>query len=246
LKSDTSGVLSPVFNQATSRTETAYDQIRRRIIRLEIPPGGGFTEAQIAADLGLSKTPVREALAQLRRERLVQIDARSGCRAAPVTLKDTIDLAVFRGLLEGEAASLAAGRLTDMTQLQALERLCQASYRPDDPASIDDFLERNTSFHCTIARAGGNDRLAAALEDALQQMERLFRIGLMYSSRADEIIHEHTDLLDAIKSGDADAARSVALAQSRAAQKMIVDGMLSSPEVLSANIGASVPRRVQP
>lgn len=233
-------------DQLGSRTSTAYEAIKRRIIRLEIPPGGGFTEAQVAAELGLSKTPVREALAQLRRERLVEIDARSGCRAAPVTLKDTIDLAAFRGLLEGEAASLAAGRLTDITQLQALERLCQASYRPEDPASIDEFLERNTEFHCTIAHAGGNARLAAALQDALHQMERLFRIGLMFSSRADEIIHEHTDMLDAIKAGDAEQARGVAVAQARAAQKMILDGLLSSPEILSTNIGASMTPRVRP
>ncbi len=229
-----------------SRTVTAYEEIKRRIIRLEIPPGGGFTEAQIAADLGLSKTPVREALAQLRRERLVEIDARSGCRAAPVTLKDTIDLAVFRGLLEGEAASLAAGRLTDITQLQALERLCQASYRPDDEASIDEFLERNTEFHCTIARAGGNGRLASALEEILRLMERLFRIGLMYSSRSLEIVHEHQDLLGAIKSGDPEQARSAAVAQARAAQKMILDALLTTPEILSANIGSGMTPRARP
>jgi DNA-binding GntR family transcriptional regulator len=220
-----------------SRTSVAYEHIKRRIIRLEIPPGATFTEAQIAGELGLSKTPVREALAQLRRERLVEIDSRSGCRAAPVTLKDTMELTAFRGLLEGEAASLAASRLADIAQLQALEGLCQSSYHEQDPASVDEFLERNTAFHCTVARAGGNDRLASALEEALHQLERLFRIGLLYTSRALEIVHEHEDLLAAIKAGDAETARAVALAQSRASQKMILDGLLSSPDILSARIG---------
>ncbi len=229
-----------------SRTHFAYENIKRRIIRLEISPGGTFTEAQIAAELGLSKTPVREALAQLRRERLVEIDSRSGCRAAPVTLKDTMELTAFRGLLEGEAASLAASRLADIGQLQALEQLCQSSYHEQDPASVDVFLERNTRFHCTVARAGGNERLAGALEEVLHQLERLFRIGLLYTSRAVEIVHEHEDLLAAIKAGDAEAARSVALAQSRASQKMILDGLLSSPEVLSARIGAGVSVAVRP
>jgi DNA-binding GntR family transcriptional regulator len=224
----------------TSRANVAYEHIKRRIIRLEILPGGAFTEAQVAAELGLSKTPVREALAQLRRERLVEIDSRSGCRAAPVTLKDTMELTAFRGLLEGEAASLAASRLADIAHLQALEKLCQSSYHEQDPASVDEFLERNTEFHCTVAHAGGNERLADALEEALHQLERLFRIGLLYTSRAIEIVHEHEDLLAAIKAGDADGARAVAISQARASQKMILDGLLSSPEILSARIGSGV------
>ena len=228
---------SEILDADVSRTSRAYKHIKRRIIRLEILPGGTFTEAQMAAELGLSKTPVREALAQLRRERLVEIDSRSGCRAAPVTLKDTMELTAFRGLLESEAASLAASRLADIAQLQALEELCQSSYHEQDPASVDDFLERNTAFHCMIARAGGNDRLASALEEALHQLERLFRIGLLYTSRALEIVHEHEDLLAAIKAGDADAARAVAIAQARASQRMILDGLLASPDILSARIG---------
>ncbi len=231
---------SQISGTALSRTTVAYEHIKRRIIRLEILPGAAFTEAQVAAELGLSKTPVREALAQLRRERLVEIDFRSGCRAAPVTLKDTMELTAFRGLLEGEAASLAASRLADIAHLRALEKLCQSSYHEMDPASVDEFLERNTEFHCTVAHAGGNERLASILEEVLHQLERLFRIGLLYTSRAIEIVHEHEDLLAAIKAGDAEGARAVAINQARASQKMILDGLLSSPEILSARIGSGV------
>jgi DNA-binding GntR family transcriptional regulator len=236
-----------VSKQRASLASVAYEEIRRRIIRLEIPPGEGFTEAELAQDLGLSKTPVREALAQLRLERLVEIDPRSGCRAAPVTLRDTMEVCALRSLLEGEAASLAAGRLSDVDQLLRLERLCSSSYSPGDPASVDAFLELNTEFHCTVAKAGGNERLAGLLADVLHQLERLLRIGLVYSSRAEQIVHEHEELLGAIMSGDADRARSVAVAGAGAAQKMILDGLLATPEVLSASIGhsfgAQPPRR---
>lgn len=233
--------------EQASRASIAYAQIKRRIIRLEIPPGGGFTEAELARDLGLSKTPVREALAQLRLERLVEVDPRSGCRAAPVTLRDTMEVCALRSLLEGEAASLAAGRLDDIDQLLTLDRLFRSRYSPDDRDSVDAFLEHNTEFHCTVARAGGNDRLADLLAGVLHQLERLFRIGLVYSSRADEIVHEHEDLVGAIMSGDPDRARSVALAGARASQKMVLDGLMASPDILSANIGhsfgAQAPRR---
>ena len=86
-----------VADQATlTHTEQAYETIKRRIIQLELPPGSQFTEGQLAAIGGTSKTPVREALVRLQRDGLVDALPRSGYRVAPVTLKDTRDLCEFR------------------------------------------------------------------------------------------------------------------------------------------------------
>jgi DNA-binding GntR family transcriptional regulator len=231
---------SKISSTDGSRTQIAYEYIRRQIVRLVIPPSAAFTEAEVAAQLGLSKTPVREALALLRRERLVEVYPGSGYRAASITVKDTMGLSAFRALLEGEAASLAASTRIDIGELQALEELCQSSYREQDERSIDEFLEHNTAFHSKIAQVGGNERLATALQEVLHELERLFRIGLLFTSRAADIVHEHQDLLAAIKAGDADAARAEAMNQARAAERMILDGLLSSPDILSARIGMGV------
>lgn len=217
-------------------TEEAYQTIKRRIINLDLLPGMPFTEVQLAMELSLSKTPVREALGWLQREGLVELSVRSRYRVAPVTLKDVRDLFSLRLLLDGEAASLAASHMTDAAQLQALEELSQIGYDPRDHASIAQFLSVNTRFHTMIARAGGNNRLAAALEQVIDQMERLFHMGLALTSRAEENVREHQQLVRAIMRGDAEQARDVAIAHTRASQTMVIDSLLSSEELLSTNV----------
>lgn len=222
-----------------TRTHEAYTVIKRRIIELALPPGAAFTEGGLAAELGLSKTPVREALARLRQERLVEAAARSGYCVTPVTMKHARDLFQLRALLEGEAAAIAADRGADLETLVELEQLCIASYDPADKSSITRFLQANTRFHVTLASVGGNDALAGMLEQVLEQLERLFHLGLALSSRGDEMVHEHRELLDAVKLGDREAARRAAGSQTGSSQLMVLNAMLSSDAVLSTNIVAA-------
>lgn len=225
---------------ATLRPPTLTDEVYRglklRIVRLRLRPGSEFTEAQLAKELGVSKTPIREALARLERDGLVEIVPRLGYRVAPVTLKDTKDLFALRTLLEGEAAALAATRCDDAAALRELESLCHAGYRPGDPASIDEFLRRNTAFHLTVAQIAGNARMVRVLGEILDQSERLFHLGLELTFRAPEIAHEHTDLVAAILAGDPERAREVSVAQSRSSQRMVMDALLSSDALLSTNV----------
>ncbi len=219
--------------------DTAYAALRSQITTLQIAPGAAFTEGKVAAELGLSKTPVREALTRLRFEGLVVVDPNVGYRAAPVTIKDTRAFFAIRTLLEGEAARLAATQAIDEGQLRALDELCTSSYSPTDAASVDRFLEANTQFHIMVGRAGGNDRLAAMLEVMLVEMQRLFRIGLLLSSRSDEIVHEHQTLVNAIMAGDERLARQLAIDQVRASQRMVLDALIASSEVITTPIGLS-------
>jgi DNA-binding GntR family transcriptional regulator len=217
-------------------TQQAYEAIKSRLIYLDLPPGTAFTESSLATELGFSKTPVREALARLRDVGLVEPTARSGYHVTPVTLKDARDLFALRVLLEGEAASLAARYMEDPRHLLVLDQLCKSSFDPEDVTSIKTYMRNNTEFHITVARAGGNAHLATMLELVLDQMERLFNIGLSLTNRADEIVHEHTELVQAIVSGDEKAAREVAVAQIHSSQRMVLDALLSSPSLLSTNV----------
>jgi DNA-binding GntR family transcriptional regulator len=218
--------------------ETAYHTIKHRIITLDMPPGMPFTEAQLAEELSLSKTPVREALRWLQREGLVELPTRRRYGVTPVTLNDVRDWFSLRILLEGEAARLAASLGTDAAQLQTLVELSKIGYNPKNPASITEFLEANTRFHAVIARAGGNKRLTAALEQVLDQMERLYYMGLARTARSEANVQEHQDLVRAIMRGDGDLARNVVIAHTRASQTMVIDSLLSSQELLSTNLAA--------
>lgn len=223
--------------QRPSFSDTAYAELRSRITRLQIPPGTSFTEGQIASELGLSKTPVREALTRLRQEGFVVVDHTAGYRASEVTIKDTRDLFTVLALLEGEVAWLAAGQPLSPSDLLPLEELSRRRYDPADPASADDFLEANTRFHLAIGRAAGNQRLAQLLSVSRVQMERLFRIGLLLNSPSDAVAQDHQELLEAIVSGDPDLARKVAVAHVRTSQRTVIDALVSSDAVATRPIG---------
>ena len=218
--------------------EKAYHTIKHRIISLNMPPGMPFTEAQLAEEMCLSKTPVREALRWLQREGLVELPSARRYCVTPVTLNDVRDWFALRILLEGEAARLAANLGTDAVQLHTLMELSKIGYDPKSCASITEFLEANTRFHAIIARAGGNKRLTAALEQVLDQMERLYYMGLARTSRSEANMKEHQELVRAIMRGDGDLAREVVVAHTRASQIMVIDSLLSSEELLSTNLAA--------
>lgn len=222
-----------------ARTREAYDAIKRRVLELELAPGASFTEGELASSLGLSKTPVREALLRLRQEGLVEAVARSGYRVTPVTLKRARDVFQLRALLEAEAAAWAAERGLDLEALVELEQLSRRTYDPGDRASIAAFMRQNNLFHVSLARLGGNEVLADVLEHLLEQLERVFHLGLALRPRGEEIVHEHQELLAAVKAGDAAAARRIATEQAAASQLMVLNALLSSEAMLSTNIVAA-------
>lgn len=222
-----------------TRSAEAYTTLRERILTLRLGPGLAFTESDACEWVGLSKAPVRDALANLRREGLVLSAARSGYTVAPMTVKDARDLFTLRTLLESEAAALAAGQGGDLERLRELDALCGAQYDPQDPESVHRFLEVNSAFHVAVAELGGNLRLVDQLSKAIDQLERYMHLGLRLAHRAESIVHEHRDLLAAIAAGDVKRARMVAAAQAHESHRMVLDGLLSSHAVLTANIGVS-------
>src|SRR5690606_10251453 len=108
--------------RSKSLTEQAYATLRERVITGELSPGVEVSEPELAEQLLMSKTPVREALARLCVEGLMEAFPRRGYRVTPVTLKDMNDLFAVRGVLEGTAAAFAAQNLSE-EELEALSRL---------------------------------------------------------------------------------------------------------------------------
>lgn len=223
-----------------TRSAEAYAALRRQILTLQLAPGLSFSEAEAGEWVGQSKAPVRDALATLRREGLVLSAPRSGYSVAPMTVLDARDLFTLRTLLESEAAALAAGQGGDLGLLRELDALCQMEYDPTDPESVHDFLAVNAEFHLAVADLGGNARLVEQLRRVIEQLERYMHLGLRLAHRAEAIVHEHRDLVAAIAAGNAKRARAVAAQQAHESHRMVIDGLLSSEAVLTANIGSSL------
>jgi DNA-binding GntR family transcriptional regulator len=213
----------------------AYMRLRDHIISCRLAPGARVTEALLASEFGLGKTPVREALLRLQNDGLVQVMPRHGYRITAITLRDVQEICALRMILESAAARLAAGRV-DADELWHLDQLCQREVMPGDHDGIASLLRANTGFHLAIVRAAANRHLAAITETILARLERLVHLTLTMQQRSDEISHDHRDLIEALIAGDGEEASRLMTIRLQASQRKVTAALLSSPELLSVNI----------
>ncbi len=193
-----------------SVVDGVYDNIYERLMSLEIPPGARIPIDVIARDLGVSQTPVREALSRLEREGLVRKAHLIGYSAAPqLTRKQFDDLYTFRLLLEPEGARLAALNMTPVA-LRMLEEAAADMGRGELPVDrtsrYSRFARADAHFHDEILKIAGNEVIRSTL---FNQHVHLHIFRLMFHSRVtQEALEEHESLLAAFRAGDAEAAES--------------------------------------
>lgn len=220
-----------------SQAETAYDLIKRAIIRCDLAPGQQITEEQLAERFGVGRAAVRPALKRLYQEQLVQTMTRQRYVIPSITLKDAYDLFELRLLLEPVAARRAAGRV-DPVQLHRLNELCAAQYQLGDRDSAEAFLRANAEFHVTVARASGNTMLAEIIANLLDREQRLNHLAHMLQDRNADAYHEHHDLVAALVAGDGARAEQVMSDGILSARTFVVEALTSSPSIQLANVTA--------
>jgi DNA-binding GntR family transcriptional regulator len=199
---------SAVDGAAPSLAERAYELIRDRLIMLEIRPGTPINDDQLARELGLGRTPVREALKHLERERLVVAYPRRGTFATEVNITDLGHITEVRHQLEPVAAAAAARRATaaDRAALRSLAAELTSAGR----ASVSiDLMRLDMRVHRAIYAATHNPYL----EDTLVRYDNLAtRIWCLFLHRLPDLaghIGEHSDLLRAIVDSDAERAATL-------------------------------------
>ncbi|HEY6525787.1 MAG TPA: GntR family transcriptional regulator [Solirubrobacteraceae bacterium] len=188
--------------------DRAYNDLRDRIVTLRIAPGAPIDEDVLGGELGIGRTPVREAIKRLALENLVTVFPRRGTFASEINITDLADISDVRMQLEGHAAYRAAQRITPAQQaeLQELQDELERSQGSDDTAAL---MTLDTRVHRFIHRCAGNPYL----EDSLGRYFNLsLRIWYLVLDRLPHLfarVHEHGDLLRAIADGDADDARAI-------------------------------------
>lgn len=194
----------PEAADARSFADQAYYRIRELIVTLELPPGSLVSERDLMEQLGLGRTPVREALRALARERLVDVYPRRGMFVSPVDVGDLAGLSEVRVTLEGRAARLAAERATDAerTETGALLAELDVSSAHDERSLID--LDQRLHHH--VYRCAHNPFLEATLNEYYMLTLRIWFLVLDRVVRLEDAIQEHRDLLEAIR--DRDPARA--------------------------------------
>lgn len=192
-----------------------YLDLRSRIIAGDWEPGERLFEDQIAAELEVSRNPVREALQALAAEGFVVLEPRRGARVAVISPQRAIELFEVREALEGLVARLVAERRTDtdVAELRALVAAGQdATARHDNTASA----ELNSRFHEVLGRVSGNTMLAENVAHLSHLIEWVYRRSV--SRRSAQSWHEHAAIVDAIARGDAALAQDLSTAHVAAAK----------------------------
>lgn len=156
-----------------TKAEAVYRETRWRIITGAIPPGTAVNQAELAAEFGVSQTPVREALLRLESEGLVVFVAHSMVRVSPLDLQELDELYAIRVNLDSFAGQLAAANCTqeDVVRLKGL-------LASNTGADLGERLHRNLEFHRSIYRASGNKQLTRLLDQLWDRTER-YRIVLV-------------------------------------------------------------------
>lgn len=185
-------------------TQKAYEQLRDRIVRLQLAPGALIDEQQLSAELDLSPTAVREAIKLLAHDGLVQVTPRHGLYVAPVSLEDLAQLSEMRAPLEALCARLAAQRAT-ADELAVLAALRQEHHgiAASDSGRL---FELDHRFHQAIAGAAHNKYLAQTLETFFGLSQRLWYLALPEIGSLPAAVEKHLGMMAAIQAGDADAA----------------------------------------
>lgn len=196
--------LEPGVRSVGSLSEKAYYLIRDRLITLDLPPGSTLDERVLQRELGLGRTPIREALRRLADDRLVEVAPRRGMFASHVDLGDLRAISEIRIELEGYAGRLAAQRAKGR-DLETADELLAELRRT---AAVDDreLMRLDQRVHRLVYRATYNTFLAATLEEYFVHSLRLWFFVLDHVPHLDYAVAEHVDLLAAIRGGDADSA----------------------------------------
>lgn len=212
---------------AGTTVQKAYDHIRDRILAGDFPPGSVISEAALARQLGVSRTPVGEALRDLAHVGMVEQVPRFGTIVRTITRQDIIELYEVREGLEPHAAALAASRISP-PDLERLEKLCerlegflsdlkQSQREMLEGQMLREFLAADMAFHTLLIFAAGNRRIAKLVRDS-QVMTELFGTQRLVHDQAivTELCQFHTRILTAVRCGDAEAARAAAAEHVRA------------------------------
>ncbi|GAB3680565.1 GntR family transcriptional regulator [Saccharopolyspora tripterygii] len=193
-----------------TKSDAAYETVREKILSGEFPPGSVLNQATLAQTIGISTTPLREALRRLKAEGLVELGAHRDAKVTELKAEENRDLLEMRRALDPLAASLAADRRTkdDIAEIRAsLDGLRAMPGNPD----VADLL-RHRRFHRAIHHASHNDLLIESLEALWDKADRYRRFALEVDrgseaeAKKDE---EHRMLAEAIIAGDSDGAAAV-------------------------------------
>ncbi|MBP2629681.1 MAG: transcriptional regulator, GntR family [Firmicutes bacterium] len=185
--------------------ETLREAIRGGVLK----PGERLMEIQLAEELGVSRTPVREAIRKLELEGYVIMMPRRGTYVANLSIRDVNEVFEIRTTLDSLASGLAAERITD-EELERLERLLVLIGEYIEQNDMDKIVETDMEFHDILYQASRNARLVGIIYNLREQLTRFRSTSMSYPGRLKETLEEHIRIVEAIAQGNVELAQKAA------------------------------------
>lgn len=206
--------------------DVVFDNIRNAILDGTLSPGKRLMEIQLAEQLGVSRTPVREAIRKLELEGLVIMVPRKGAYVASISKKELLDILELRIGLEAMAARLAADRISD-DEIKILEDISMKLEESIEKNNLEDMMKYDEQFHSFIFETSGNVRLQSIMASMWEPVYNKFRLKYMsdYSS-AVNIVEEHKNIVKALKKGDKDLAEKLAKVHIETSEQFMIDNLM--------------------
>ena len=207
--------------------DVVFENLRTAILDGNLKAGQRLMEVQLAEQLGVSRTPIREAIRKLELEGLVVMLPRKGAYVANMSFKDLIDVLEVRASLEGLAASLAAERRNDEDIID-LEKLAKEFETCVRETNIEGVLKTDIDFHEKIFMMANNKKLYQLITSLWEQVHR-FRVTYVSDYDASlSLVEEHNKILQAIKDGDSELAKKYATEHIELAEQFFMEKTMNS------------------
>jgi DNA-binding GntR family transcriptional regulator len=212
------------FNDYKPLREVIFNTLREAIIVGELKPGERLMEVQLSEKMGVSRTPVREAIRKLELEGLVNMVARRGAQVADLSVKDIMDVLEVRASMDGLATALSSTRITqdEMKELKHIQSQF-ASYVEKD--NLQGSIKKDVEFHDVIYRSSRNEKLIQISSNLREQIQRFRVIYLKDYSSPKDIIKEHADIYEAILGKDPELARGAAVKHIKKQEEAIINSL---------------------
>ena len=200
-------------------SQKVYRALKTEIIKGSLKPGTKLSEGKIAEQMGVSRTPVREAIRELAAEGFVKISPNQGVEISNISIEDIQEVLQIRSVLEGLAARLAATKITreKIKELESFNKNMEKFISKDD---ILNFIKESEKFHVLILDICGNNRLVQIRKNLDDQIHRYRSISLNVPRRPKYALGEHKKITEALKQGD--------LAKADELSKMHIENVLKN------------------
>jgi len=201
--------------------DVVFKTLRQAILRGELKPGERLMEIHLANRLGVSRTPIREAIRKLELEGLVNMVPRKGAEVANITEKSLKDVLEVRRALDALSIELACDRITDeaMDSLKTAKLAFEEATKTGDTTVI---AKKDVEFHDIIIAAAGNERLTAMINNLAEQMYRYRFEYIKDAKNHQRIIEEHDTIFESLKNKDKAAAAKAVITHIDSQEKSII------------------------